>query len=243
MKLAEATDMNSRTGLLWASFSLVQACVDSGSIGTATATGGTSSTTGGQAAIESSSGGTTGGRASSTGGFGSPSDAGSSSNGGEEPTAGGAGGHAEPSEPATGGRSPSSGGSGGSGGSTGGDSGASALGAGAGAGGQSGTTDLVTQTLADCGLEVSGGPSVQEYEIPVELTDANWGNKQLQCSGSGWDLSRCAGAPAEFNRFDTGTTDAAGQPVLLWVVTQEDTVCCVYKSDSSLPGIYGVSCP
>ena len=108
-------------------------------------------------------------------------------------------------------------------------------------GGTSSVSNLATATLAQCNIPSLGVPSEQLIDIPSELTGPNWSIKASNCEQGGWDLSQCAGHTATFTSVNTGTTTGSGT-LTAWVVTLGSTVCCVYESDESDPGIYPAPC-
>ena len=111
----------------------------------------------------------------------------------------------------------------------------------AGAGGTISTSSLASRTLAQCNIPVVGSANEQLIPIPSDLTGPNWGVKADNCQQGGWNLAQCAGQTATFTSFDTGLTNQWGS-ITAWVVTLGDTVCCVYESENSNPGILAAPC-
>jgi len=110
-----------------------------------------------------------------------------------------------------------------------------------GTGGTSSISNLASRTLAQCNIPNVGSFNEQLISIPSELTGPNWSVKADNCQQGGWNLAQCAGQTATFTSFDTGMTNQWG-PITAWVAAVGDTVCCVYESDNSNPGILPASC-
>ncbi len=99
------------------------------------------------------------------------------------------------------------------------------------------------KAMADCAIPEVAHLGVLEMDIPIELAGPNWSLKSEVCTAGGWNLAQCAGGPATFSSFDTGTRGSSGSPLTAWVVTKGSSVCCIYESEAnSNPGLSSVAC-
>jgi len=127
---------------------------------------------------------------------------------------------------------------------TAGSAGAPATGGMAGLGGSgasAGTSTVIAQTLATCGVTLASSLDIGSEAVPTALTGLAWSPRAQACQSGGWDLLQCAGATVT---LATGTTTVmhGTHPVDVQLWIRDDTVCCAVGNDGGTPGWVPMSC-
>lgn len=110
------------------------------------------------------------------------------------------------------------------------------------------STETDTPVLAELSrldIHVTGGPVKQlQIELPADLSDADWGPKNTICAEGGYDLSRYANKTLLFTVYPTNQVWSRTDPLNVWVVTDGDTLVCVYRAvtekSTAAPGIFSI---
>lgn len=81
-----------------------------------------------------------------------------------------------------------------------------------------------------------------KFTLPVTLTDANWGLKQIICQEGGYDLTPYAGKTVNAYSYPIREKYNGIEPLTLWVLNDGQKVICAYKAvrtgSQLTPGIF-----
>lgn len=89
-------------------------------------------------------------------------------------------------------------------------------------------------------FQTEGEAQTQDFTLPQNLNDANWGLKEIVCQQSGYDLAPYAGQIVSSMRYSL-LEKCNGESLKLWVLIKEHTCICAYITGESVPGVYAVN--
>ena len=94
-------------------------------------------------------------------------------------------------------------------------------------------------------FRTEGEPQAADFTLPSELSDANWGLKEIMCQQAGYDLAPYAGQTVSSLRYSL-LEKYIGESLYLWVLTRDNVCACAYvtvRESGPIPGVFAVNNP
>lgn len=94
-------------------------------------------------------------------------------------------------------------------------------------------------------FQTVGNPTTEDFALPQELTDANWGLKEMVCEEAGYNLTPYAGQSVSIMQYPI-VEKCEGVPLSLWILIKDGTCICAYTttqvgSHGPIPGVWSVN--
>ncbi len=107
------------------------------------------------------------------------------------------------------------------------------------------TNELVALNIIQkYNLHIEGKPQTDDFTLPQEFNDANWGLKEIVCQQAGCDLTPFAGQTVSSVRYSI-LEKYDGEPLYLWILIKENACICAYTSvregSGLVPGVFPVN--
>jgi len=114
--------------------------------------------------------------------------------------------------------------------------------------------DAILSELERLNIEIFGQPKQIQLQLPVTLSDANWGLKKIICEKGGYNLTKYAGEDVLLTSYNINevykhTTRFGTEefPLRVSVITVDNKVACVYKTVREgadlTPGVFSIKDP
>lgn len=104
--------------------------------------------------------------------------------------------------------------------------------------------DEILLELQKLNITVVGNPKQIELQLPITLSDANWGLKKTVCEEGGYNLSAYAGQTVLLTQYLTDEVYGNTEPLNVWIVSSGAKIVCAYKTvaenSTIVPGVFSV---
>ncbi len=107
---------------------------------------------------------------------------------------------------------------------------------------------IALKVIQQYNFQTEGEPQMSDGTLPSELTDANWGLKEIVCQQAGYDLTPYAGQTVSLMRYSLREEyTPVDEPLYLWIVIKDNSCICAYatvrENSGLIPGVFAVNDP
>jgi hypothetical protein len=107
---------------------------------------------------------------------------------------------------------------------------------------------VALKVIQQYNFQTEGDPQNGSFMLPAELTDANWGLKEIICREASYDLSPYAGQTVSYMRYSLREKYTYfDEPLYLWILMKDNACICAFASvregSGLIPGVFAVNDP